>query len=30
MNAPQDPRNDPPPSARMVRLGLWALPAGAH
>ena len=29
MNAPQNPRNDLPPSARIVRLGLWALPAWA-
>ena len=29
MNTPQDPRNSPPPSARMTRLGLWALPAWA-
>jgi len=29
MNTPHDPRNGPPPSARMVRLGLWALPAWA-
>jgi hypothetical protein len=28
MNMPQDPRNGPP-SARIVRLGLWALPAWA-
>ncbi len=29
MDTPQDPRNGPPPLARMVRLGLWALPAWA-
>jgi hypothetical protein len=29
MNTPQDPRNSPPPSARIIRLGLWALPAWA-
>jgi len=28
MNTPQDPRNGPP-FGRMVRLGLWALPAWA-
>lgn len=29
MNTLQDPRNGAPPSARIVRLGLWALPAWA-
>jgi hypothetical protein len=29
MNTPQDPRNGPPTFARIVRLGLWALPAWA-
>ena len=29
MNTPQDPRTGPPPYARIVRLGLWALPAWA-
>jgi hypothetical protein len=29
MNTPQDPGHGPPPFARIVRLGLWALPAWA-
>jgi hypothetical protein len=30
MNTLHDPRTGPPPSARIVRLGLWALPAWAE